>query len=204
MYKMDIPLGFLTMYLTQNVPLTKAYLSTSATVTAGRNQIGKFTEQYLYVLDLFYSYFKKYNKVWSRKLTFLHSDIFLHLHQNLTKDTVTHHTACFVSMPYVLMLHRNHEEINYFMSRCIAANHLMTRRYPLYWNAYYIQLGLVEYYTIMWQQKSGNRDTAVLFGEEAIGALIKDDLEGELAMMSGEFTWFQDNYYRISEKRGKK
>lgn len=199
MYEVVLPLGFYTLYLTQNVRLTNKYKELSATVTAGRNQVGKFTRAYKYVLKIFFGYVKQYNRVWPNNMTFWNPDLLMHLHQNLTKQTVTRHSACFVSMQYVLYLHRNMDQINYFMARCIAVNHLMTRRYPAYWNSYYIQLGLVEYYAIMWKQCTSKRKAARI-GEKASASLANDDREGTHAIM-GMFTRNQDFYYRLKDSR---
>lgn len=199
---MDIPLGFVVLYLTQNVRLTKGFLDISATVTAGRNQLGKFSDEFLYISDLFYYYVRMLSFFGPKQLAFNYPDIFLHLHQNLTHEVVTQHSSCVVSMPFLLQYYKNVHQINSFMSRCIAANHIMTRRYPSYWSSYYIQLGLAEYYTIYMQLKGiGKSHHSMAMAESSVSAFYIDDHDHGVAIMGAYYT-NQDYYYRINAARG--
>lgn len=142
---MHMPLGFVVFYLTQNVGLTRSFQDYSATVTAARNQVGKFTKDFRFMVDIFHNYMFHYHKFGPKRLPLKHTDLFLHLHQNLTYDIISRHSACVISMPYLIQSYKNLATIHSFVSQCLATNHIMTRRYPAYWNSYYILVNLFKY-----------------------------------------------------------
>lgn len=167
MYKMNIPLGFLTLYLTENVRITKSYRQMSATVTAGRNYAGDFPEALRYVLDYFYQAVKTYYL--SNNMT-TPMDHFLHLHQGFA-NSMPGHAGCMTSMSFMLKYHKNEAQINRIVAQCLATDRILYRRYPANWSFYYIQLALVEYYTITGSTPNTNLE----FADRTMLALRWDD-----------------------------
>lgn len=146
MYEAYIPLGFFTLYLTQNVRETQGSAGYSSTVTVGRNHIGQFPDEYKYIVKIFKKYVQRFQSFGPMNLKLKYEDVFLHLHQNRTRYDEIAHSSCYISMSYVLQYHKNLDDLNSYLARCVAANHVMTRRYPRHWMDYYILVGIQEYY----------------------------------------------------------
>lgn len=180
MYQVTIPIGFLSLYVTQNIRSTRGSPAYSATVTAGRNQIGQFSEPYRFMVDILYKYVKTFENFGPRKLQLRYPDVFIHLTQNKTRDVEVSPLACYVSMPFVLQYHKNRADLHRFTARCMAAQHIMNRRYPKHWSAYYILLGIHEYYALMMQLNEGGRprmNDFSGFGTETVMSFAKDDFQ---------------------------
>lgn len=148
MFDIDLPIAFFGLYLSQTVRITKGTPTYSATLTTNRNHVGKFKEPFRYLLDIFYRYVEKYQTFGPKKIPLLFKDVFLHLHPNITNDVLTAHSTCVVSTPHLITFYKNANTLNAVMARCMAANHIMTRRFPTYWDSLYIQRGLLEYYAV--------------------------------------------------------
>lgn len=197
-----MPLGFLVLYLTQNVRITQGSQQFSATVTTGRNQQGAFTDQYRYVLPLLYRYVEHFSTFGPLKMPLKYPDVFVHLYQNMSSEVVTLHSSCVISMPYLAKFYQNLASLHSFLARCLAANHIMTRRYPVYWNSYYIQVGLLEYYAIFMQLNRGGSSAKQDFsglGAQMVTAFNMDDfgISPVLGTNYSNPVW----YYYLNAKR---
>lgn len=197
---MIMPISFVVLYISENVRQTMGSLNFSATVTAERNQIGQFSKDFEYVLKLFYKYAKKYATFGPRKLKLKLTDVFLHLRQNVSEIGDTTHTHCTVSILFVLQSHRSLATLNSFMSRCMAAYHLMTRRFPKYWDNYYILMGLREYYAIFMRLDGGGvvkHNDFMGIGPQQIRSFEYDDTETDQPTLgeyysNGEVYWYMN------------
>lgn len=199
-----MPVGFVSLYITQNVRMTNGAENYSATVTVGRNQKGQFSEEYRHILDIFYKYVRKYKRFASLPLRF--EDVFLHLQQNKTRDVEVEHTTCYISMPYVLQFPKNIASLNSFLARCLASNHIMSHRYPQHWSDYYILVGLKEYYAKMLRLDGGGLPTPNDYSgieTSTVLSFAKDDFQRYRPIMGG----YSENpaYYNyLNQDRGKR
>lgn len=204
MYSMTMPLSMIVIYISENVRMTVGSQNFSATVTAERNQIGGFSEDFKYVLDLFYKYVKAYRTFGPRKLPLKFEDVVLHLRQNVSEIGDTSHTHCTVSILFVLQSHRSVALLNSFMARCIAANHIMPRRYPKYWDSYYILMGLREYYALFMRLPGGgvakDHDFSGI-GLLQIRSFEYDDREADQPVLGGYYS-DADVYWYMNILRG--
>lgn len=202
MYNLHLPLAFVVVYISENVRLTVGAQTISATVTAERNQVGQFSRDLQYVLDLLYIYVKDYKLFGSMR--YKYPDLFLHLRQNVSETVDTSHTHCTVSLLFVLQSHKSIATMNAFIARCIAANHVMSRRFPKYWDSYYIIVGLREYYAIFWRLEGGglrapNDFTGI--GPQQIRSFNYDDTETDQPAL-GKYYEDADTYWYMNILRG--
>lgn len=175
MYDFRLPLSFVVLYITQNVRITRGLRDRSVTVTAGRNQLGQFNKEFRFILDIFYDYVTQLSKTGPNiDLPLNYPDVFLHLQRSLISAGLTRHSTCVISLEFLVQNYKDIDTIHYFMSHCIAAYYVMTRRYPAYWNSFYIQMGLQEYYTIYMQQR------------RSFGGSIRGDLGFKSVMAFGQ------------------
>lgn len=204
MYEMKIPLSFMVVFISENVRITRGSAKFSATVTSERNQVGKFSDEYRYVVDKFYEYARKYQTFSPKKLPLKYEDIFLHLHQNVTEQVEVSHTHCVISIVFVLQSHKSVDQLNSHLARCLATNHLMTRRYPKQWNVYYILLGLREYYAKFMRLSGGGRkadDDFTGIGINQIMSFHTDDSDEEQPLLGGAYA-DTGAYLRLNNLRG--
>lgn len=201
---MKIPLSFMVVFISENVRITRGSAKFSATVTTERNQVGKFSDEYRYVVDKFYEYAKKYQTFSPKKLPLKYEDIFLHLHQNVTEQVEVSHTHCVISIVFVLQSHKSVDQLNSHLARCLATNHLMTRRYPKQWNVYYILLGLREYYAKFMRLSGGGREADDDFAGIGINQIMSfhtDDSDEEQPLLGGAYA-DTGAYLRLNNLRG--
>lgn len=201
---MTMPLSMVVLYISENVRKTIGSLNFSATVTADRNQIGQFSPEYGYVVDLFYRYVKEYSLWGPRKLPLPNQDVVLHLRKNVPDIVYTSHTHCTISELFVLQSHRSVAILNALMGRCMAANHIMSRRYPKYWDSYYILVGLREYYAIIMRLPGGGLDRDHEYsgiGLQQITSFSYDDRESDQPLLGGFYSE-ADVYLYMNYLRG--
>lgn len=200
---MTMPLSMVILYISENVRKTIGSLNFSATVTAERNQIGQFSAEYGYLVDMFYRYVKEYSLWGPRKLPLQYQDVVLHLRQIVPDIEYTSHTHCTISEMFVLQSHRSVVILNALMARCMAANHIMSRRYPKYWDSYYILIGLHEYYSLFMRLPGGRKDrdndyTGI--GLQQIKAFEFDDRYAD--QLLGGYQRNADVYWEMNRMRG--
>lgn len=201
---MTMPLSMVVLYISENVRKTIGSLNFSATITADRNQIGQFSPDYGYVVDLFYRYVKEYSLWGPRKLPLPNQDVVLHLRKIVPSIIYTSHTHCTISEFFVLQSHRSVAILNALMGRCMAANHIMSRRYPKYWDSYYILVGLREYYAIFMRLPGGGLDREHDFsgiGLQQIRSFSDDDRDADQPLLGGYYSE-ADVYLNMNYMRG--
>lgn len=205
MYNMIMPISFLVLYISENVRNTIGSHKFSATVTAERNQVGRFSKDFKYVLNLFYKYVKEYHVFGADRLRLKYRDVFLHLRQNVTEVVDTSYSHCTVSTLFVIQSHKNLYQLNTFMARCLAANHMLTKRYPKHWHDYYILIGLREYYTIFLRLEGGGVDKHNDFtgiGPQQVKSFLYDDTERDQPAIGLYYTE-PELYLYMNSLRGK-
>lgn len=199
MYQMVMPLSFVVLYISENVRMTMGSQKFSATVTAQRNQVGQFAKDFKYVLKLFYKYVKHYHAY-----GLYYEDVFLHLRQNISEIGDTSYTHCTVSTLFVLQSHRSVSTLNSFIARCLAAYHTMARRFPKYWDSYYILVGLREQYAISMRLEGGGvpmHETFSGIGPQQIRSFEYDDTEPNQPAL-GQYYADADTYWYMNILRG--
>lgn len=145
----NLPICFVSAYLTQNLLITQGVDPFSASISTERNHINQFSEEYRYVLDIWFEYVRQWRWFGPNKLALKYQDMFVHLVQN--KSTIVaigevETNLCLMSMSYALQFTKNTQYMGNYMASCIAANHFMVRRFPRYWDVWYITLGLRDLY----------------------------------------------------------
>lgn len=145
----QLPICFVSVYITQNLRITQGMDPFSASISTERNNVNKFTEEYRYVIDIWYEYISKWSVFGKKNVTIIYEDMFVHLVQN--KTTIfgigeTNTNLCLMSMSYAHQFTKNIQHMGNYMASCIAANHFMVRRFPHYWDVWYIALGLRDLY----------------------------------------------------------